>query len=88
LRLLSVKNEDLAPLSFLVKNQDLTPYLSLAASKDEGPSVLQVRTQNVMPGVIGSIVLNAIKKFMSEIQSGSLISIEMDKARVRILPFE
>jgi hypothetical protein len=41
-----------------------------------------------MPDAIGSIVVNAINKFMAEIQSGSLITIEMHKARVRILPFE
>ena len=44
--------------------------------------------ENVMPGVIGSIVVNAINKFMAEIQSGSLISIEMHTARIHILPFE
>jgi len=62
--------------------------LRLAASKDNGPTVIQVRTQNVMPNVIGSIVVKAINEFMAEIQSGALISIDAHKSRVRILPFE
>ena len=73
---------------YVVFTHDLDFGALLAASKDAGPSVIQVRTQNVMPSVIGSIVVNAINKFMAEIQSGSLISIDTHKARVRILPFE
>jgi len=73
---------------YVVFTHDLDFGALLAASRDAGPSVIQVRTQNVMPGVIGSIVVNAINKFMVEIQSGSLISIEIHTARVHILPFE
>ena len=73
---------------YVVFTHDLDFGALLATSRDAGPSVIQVRTQNVMPGVIGSTVVNAINKFMPEINSGSLISIEMHKSRVRILPFE
>ena len=73
---------------YVVFTHDLDFGALLAASKNDGPSVIQVRTQNVMPSVIGSIVVKAIKEFMIEIRSGSLISIDMHKSRVRILPFE
>ena len=73
---------------FIVFTHDLDFGALLAASKDAGPSVIQVRTQNVMPSVIGSRVVNAINEFMVEIQSGSLISIDLHKTRARILPFE
>ena len=73
---------------YVVFTHDLDFGALLAASKDAAPSVIQVRTQNVMPSVIGSIVVNAINEFMVEIQSGSLISIDLHKTRVRILPFE
>ncbi|MBW2199102.1 MAG: DUF5615 family PIN-like protein [Deltaproteobacteria bacterium] len=73
---------------YIVFTHDLDFGALLAASKDDGPSVIQVRTQNVMPNVIGSIVVKAINEFMAEIKSGSLISIDTHKARVRILPFE
>jgi len=75
-------------LGYVVFTHDLDFGALLAASKDNGPSVIQVRTQNVMPSAIGSIVVKAIKEFMIEIRSGSLISIDMHKSRVRILPFE
>jgi len=73
---------------YVVFTHDLDFGALLAASKDAGPSVIQVRTQNVMPSVIGSIVMNAINKFMAEIQSGSLISIDTHNTRVRILPLD
>jgi predicted nuclease of predicted toxin-antitoxin system len=73
---------------YIVFTHDLDFGAILAASKDNGPSVIQVRTQNVMPNVIGSIVVKAINEFMAEIQSGALISIDVHKSRVRILPFE
>jgi predicted nuclease of predicted toxin-antitoxin system len=73
---------------YVVFTHDLDFGALLAASKDAGPSVIQVRTQNVMPSIIGSIVMNAINKFMAEIQSGSLISIDTHKERVLILPFD
>lgn len=72
----------------IVFTHDLDFGAILAASKDNGPSVIQVRTQNVMPNVIGSIVVKAINEFMAEIQSGALISIDVHKSRVRILPFK
>ncbi len=71
---------------FVVFTHDLDFGALLAVSKLSGPSVIQVRTQNVMPEAIGSLILNAIHTFSEEISTGALISIDLQKARVRILP--
>ena len=73
---------------YVVFTHDLDFGALLAVSKDTGPSVIQVRTQNVMPTAIGSIVVNALTRFKTELENGSLISIDVYKSRVRILPFE
>jgi len=59
----------------------------LAASNAEGPSVIQVRTQNILPEAIGSLVLGAIRQFEKELLQGALVSIDPTRSRVRILPF-
>jgi predicted nuclease of predicted toxin-antitoxin system len=70
----------------IVFTHDLDFGTLLAATDAKGPSVIQVRTQNVMPEALGNTVVNAIKKFKNELDAGSLISIDQKKARARILP--
>ena len=50
------------------------------------PSVIQIRTQNIMPESVGIIVVDAIRKFKDKLGDGALISIDHKKARVRVLP--
>lgn len=72
---------------FIVFTHDLDFGALLAASHATGPSVIQVRTQNIVPEVIGTLVLNAIRKFEKELLQGALITIDPYRSRVRILPF-
>jgi predicted nuclease of predicted toxin-antitoxin system len=72
---------------FIIFTHDLDFGALLAASCAAGPSVIQVRTQNIVPEVIGSLVLNAIRKFEKELLQGALITIDPYRSRVRILPF-
>jgi predicted nuclease of predicted toxin-antitoxin system len=51
------------------------------------PSVIQVRTQNVLPEAIGSLVLKALRQFEEELQKGALVTIDPNRLRARILPF-
>ncbi len=71
---------------FLVFTHDLDFGSILAATSAAAPSVIQVRTQNVMPESIGVIVVDAIKKFSGILSGGALISIDHNKARARLLP--
>jgi predicted nuclease of predicted toxin-antitoxin system len=71
---------------YIVFNHDLDFSALLAATQGEGPSVIQIRTQNILPEAIGDLVLNALKKFQSELEKGVILTIDPFRARVRILP--
>jgi predicted nuclease of predicted toxin-antitoxin system len=60
----------------------------LAATRAHGPSVIQIRTQNVLPEAMGASVVNAIRQFAEELQRGALITVDPYHSRARILPFE
>ncbi len=71
---------------FVVFTHDLDFSALLAATQGEGPSVIQVRTQNILPEAIGNLVINALKKFQNELEKGVILTIDPFRARVRILP--
>ena len=73
---------------YAVFTHDLDFSALLAATQMEGPSVIQVRTQNILPEVIGDLVINAMKQFQQELKKGALITIDPHRARSRILPFK
>jgi len=70
----------------IVFTNDLDFGAILAASQAKSPSVFQVRTQDLLPQVIGEIVLENLRKFASELESGVLISLDLNRAKIRILP--
>jgi predicted nuclease of predicted toxin-antitoxin system len=45
---------------YIVFTHDLDFSALLAATQGEGPSVIQVRTQNVLPEGIGTLVITAL----------------------------
>jgi len=47
-----------------------------------------VRTQNVLPDALRVVLINAIEQFRRELEEGALISIDPQRARARILPFD
>lgn len=73
---------------YIVFTHDLDFSALLATTQEEGPSVIQVRTQNVLPEAIGTLVINAMKQFQHELEKGALITIDPHRARSRILPFK
>jgi predicted nuclease of predicted toxin-antitoxin system len=58
----------------------------LTATAAQGPSVIQVRTQNVMPRYLEPILVPVLKQFSAQLDQGSLIIVDEGRARVRILP--
>jgi len=72
---------------YIIFTHDLDFGSLLAVTRAAGPSVIQIRTQNVLPEAIGSLVVKAIKQFYEELQQGALISVDPYRSRVRILPF-
>jgi predicted nuclease of predicted toxin-antitoxin system len=70
----------------VVFTHDLDFGSILAFTSAAVPSVIQIRTQNIMPESVGMIVVDAIKKFMDKLGDGALISIDHSNARARLLP--
>jgi len=58
----------------------------LAASQAHAPSVVQIRARDVMPETMGERVLSVLVALESELDQGAIVSIDLDLARVRILP--
>ena len=71
---------------FIVFTHDLDFGTILASTDAEAPSVLQVRTQDISPQHIGNLVLSAIEQFEERLKQGTLVNIDKNRARARILP--
>lgn len=71
---------------FVVFSHDLDFSALLAATQAAGPSVVQVRTQDVMPEAIGRDVVRVLRLRSAEIEQGAVVSIDKVNSRVRVLP--
>ena len=71
---------------FVVFTHDLDFGNILAVTQALGPSVIQVRTQDPTPEVVGELVLAAIAEYGTLLERGALVTIEPDKLRARVLP--
>jgi predicted nuclease of predicted toxin-antitoxin system len=72
--------------NFIVFTNDLDFGSLLAATQAQFPSVIQVRTQDLFPQNLEGIVIGALKRFQSELESGALVTIDISRSKVRILP--
>ncbi|MBI5917718.1 MAG: DUF5615 family PIN-like protein [Bacteroidetes bacterium] len=70
----------------IVFTHDLDFGAILAATRADSPSVFQVRTQDVMPEVIGQLVVATLRKFSQELNDGAIVTVNETKDKVRILP--
>jgi predicted nuclease of predicted toxin-antitoxin system len=71
---------------FVVFTHDLDFGDLLASTNAKGPSVIQVRTQDPIPEVIGNVVLRACHDLREQIDRGSLVTLDLAKQRSRVLP--
>jgi predicted nuclease of predicted toxin-antitoxin system len=71
---------------FVVFTNDLDFGHLLALTHAAGPSVIQVRSEDVLPESIGSLVIRALDQHKEALQSGALVVIDPDDFRARILP--
>jgi predicted nuclease of predicted toxin-antitoxin system len=71
---------------WIVFTHDLDFGMLLAALRTRRPSVIQVRTQDVLPSAIGDIVLRAIQAAKPNLEAGALVTVEPFRHRVRVLP--
>ncbi|KPJ90031.1 MAG: hypothetical protein AMJ53_15075 [Gammaproteobacteria bacterium SG8_11] len=73
---------------YIVFTHDLDFTTLLAATQAKGPSVIQLRTQNVLPEKVGDILFDSIQRYGEHLLQGALISVEYHRSKVRILPFK
>jgi predicted nuclease of predicted toxin-antitoxin system len=72
--------------NYAVFTHDLDFSAILALTRAIGPSVLQVRSQNVLPDHMGPMVLAALRDHSVLLSAGAVVSVDEMKSRVRILP--
>jgi predicted nuclease of predicted toxin-antitoxin system len=72
----------------IVFTHDLDFGALLALTHASGPSVIQVRSQKVLPEDISHLVIGAVKQFISELDSGALVVVDARKSRARVLPIK
>ena len=58
---------------YIVFTHDLDFSALLAATQGEGPSVIQIRTQNILPEGIGTLVITVLKQSQRELEQGAVI---------------
>jgi predicted nuclease of predicted toxin-antitoxin system len=71
---------------YLVFTHDLDFGTILAATRAAGPSVIQIRTQDVLPDRQGALLVAALRRYEKMLDTGALISLDEKGPRARILP--
>ena len=70
----------------VVLTHDLDFGAILAATQGAKPSVVQLRADDVSPEAIGAQVIAALRQTAVELQQGALLTIDVGRARLRVLP--
>ncbi|MBI2528712.1 MAG: DUF5615 family PIN-like protein [Candidatus Rokubacteria bacterium] len=71
---------------FVVVTHDLGFSALLTSTEALGPSVIQVRTQDVLPDAVGSDVVRVLREHRTARDNGAIVSIDDLASRVRVLP--
>jgi len=71
---------------YTVLTHDLDFSAILAATHGERPSVVQVRTDDVSPNVVGAQVIAALRRTEPELETGALVTVGSGQIRIRMLP--
>jgi predicted nuclease of predicted toxin-antitoxin system len=73
---------------YVVFTNDLDFGAILAETQAERPSVVQVRVGILRPNVIGTQVVEMLRRLGDELEQGAFVSIDPKKTRVRVLPLK
>jgi len=73
---------------YVVLTHDLDFSAILAATHGDKPSVVQIRSEDVSPDVIGKPVIDALHQMASELDAGSLLTVDPNRTRLRLLPLQ
>jgi predicted nuclease of predicted toxin-antitoxin system len=70
----------------VVLTHDLDFGAMLAATQATSPSVAQIRTQDVRPESLASLLILVLRRYENELEEGALLIADRSRSRVRILP--
>jgi len=70
----------------VVFTHDLDFGAIIAATEADAPSVVQVRSQDPTPEHCGALIIATLEQHAGALAKGALISVDENRARVRILP--
>lgn len=73
---------------YIVFTNDLDFGAILAATSANAPSVIQVRTQNLFPSNLAPRIIQILNEFENQLNQGALITIDLIRFKVRILPIK
>jgi predicted nuclease of predicted toxin-antitoxin system len=71
---------------FVIFTHDLDFGALLAARQVHQPSVIQIRTQDVLPAAIGAVVVRALRVSCAQLETGALVTVDLHRNRIRLLP--
>ena len=74
--------------AYAVLTNDLDFGIMLALSIASKPSVIQVRSDKVLPTEIGMMVRDVLRGLEAQIIAGALVTVHPAKTRVTLLPFK
>jgi len=74
--------------SYVVVTNDLDFSAILAATNGEKPSVVQIRSEDLSPESIGSSVVEALNQMSVELEDGALLTVDLSRVRLRLLPLK
>lgn len=75
------KNND-----YVIVTHDLDFGTILAIYRETAPSVIQIRTQDLLAVDFSVLLIDVLRRFTKELKSGALITVELNRSKVRILP--
>ena len=71
---------------FVIFTHDLDFGAILALTQAESPSVIQLRSQDILPENNTSLIVKHLEKYQDHLEEGALVVIDKNRSRVRILP--
>jgi predicted nuclease of predicted toxin-antitoxin system len=69
-----------------VLTNDLDFSTILATTRAAGPSVVQVRGQDLAPAVLAPTLLAVLRTHREALDAGAILTLDLQRARVRALP--
>lgn len=74
--------------NYVVLTHDLDFGAILVATRGEKPSVVQIRAEDVSSDVISKQVIAALHQMAAELEGGALLTIDLSRTRLRVLPLQ